>query len=137
MALPEKLQIRWMPDLHTSHIGRFNKSEQFFLAQHVVHSITNNSANREYVALYCFDRSGILQRHKILGPFDSVTEKMTNALLTDLGPYEFMDICVAPFQVTFDGHLFGLIPDTQNGIIQLEPGSMITFMEPWDGEYCT
>ena len=137
MALPKKLPIRWMPDLHTAHIGRFNDSEQFFLAQHAVPSITDDSRNREYIALYCFDGSGTLTSYKIVESLDSATEEVIDALLTGLGPHKFSDICVAPFQVAFDGYLFGLIPDVQRGTIQLEPGSMIVFMEPWDGEYYT
>jgi len=54
-----------------------------------------------------------------------------------LGQHEFTDICVAPFEVRFDGHSFGLVPDAAHSTITLEPGSMITFTEPWDGEYYT
>ncbi len=134
MALPEKLKIRWMPDLHTSYVGRFNGSDQFFLAHHVV---PHGEANCEYLALYCFDSRGALIRDKIVGPVDHVPDEEISRLLASLGSYQFTDICVSPFQVPFDGRIFGLIADSGHHAVTLEPGAMITFMEPWDGEYYT
>jgi hypothetical protein len=126
-----------MPDLQTSRVGRFNVSDQFFLAHHAAHSKDCASGDCEYAALYCFDRNGTLTTHKIIGPLKTATDDTMRQLLAELGPYEFGDIFVAPFQVTFDGQVFGLVPDSEGGTITLQPGSMITFMEPWDGEYYT
>jgi len=137
MALPSKLLIRWMPDLQTSHVGRFNVSEQYFLAQHAVHSEGGASPTCHYAALYCFDGAGRLTTHRIIGPIETVTDDTIRKLLAELGLYEFRDIVIAPFQVAFDGWVFGLLPDPERGTITLEPGGMITFMEPWDGEYYT
>ena len=134
MTFPEKLAIRWMADLHTSHIGRFNGSNQFFLAHHRL-SLGEDSV--EYLALYCFDNQGILASHAIHGPLERITDETINTALAPLGPYEFTDICVAPFQIQFHGHVFGLLPDPSHRTITLEPGSMITFAAPWDGEYYT
>jgi hypothetical protein len=130
MSLPDKILIRWMPDLHTAHVGCFRDSEQFFLARHSLPS-------REYVALYCFDRAGVLTSHKIVQPIHLTIGETVTTLLAEPGPHYFKDICVLPFQVTFEDRTFGLIPDSQLRSITLEPGSMITFMEPWDGEYYT
>jgi len=137
MTLPDKLPIRWMPDLQTAHVGRFNISEQFFLAHHAAHTEGCAAGSDQYAALYRFDRNGTLTTHKIIGPLNTVTDDTTRVLLAELGPHEFGDIFIAPFQVTFDGQTFGLVPDSQRGTITLEPGGMITFMEPWDGEYYT
>lgn len=137
MMLPDKLRIRWMPDLQTAHVGRFNVSEQFFLAHHATHSEGGSSPNSHYAALYCFEGAGTLTTHKIIGPLGTLTDDTIRQLLGELGPHEFRDIFVAPFQVAFDGRTFGLVPDLDHGTITLEPGSMITFMEPWDGEYYT
>jgi hypothetical protein len=126
-----------MPDLHTAHVGRFHDSEQFFLAEHLVTSMVDDSQSREYVALYCFDSAGMLTRHKIVRHRRVEIDETVNALLAELGPHRFMDICVSPFEVTFDDLRFGLIPDSQRGTITLQPGSIITFMEPWSGEYFT
>lgn len=134
MAIPEKLLIRWMPDLHTSHVGCFNGSRQFFLAQHRVATAVGHS---DYLALYCFDQRGTLSSHTIRGPFKRVTEESIGGLMAQLDHYEFTDICVAPFAVRFEGLEFGLIPDAAHATITLEPGCMITFVEPWDGEYYT
>jgi len=134
MPIPEKLPIRWMPDLHTSHIGCFNGSHQFFLAQH---RVATAAGHADYLALYCFDGRGTLSSHTIRGPLERVTEESISGLMGELGQYEFTDICVAPFEVRFDGHSFGLVPDAAHCTITLEPGSMITFTEPWDGEYYT
>jgi len=137
MSLPDKIPIRWMPDLHTAHVGRFHDSEQFFLAYHLVPSVTDDSQSREYIALYCFDRAGMLTSHKIVRPMRLAIGEAINTLLAELVPHHFTDICVSPFQVTFDDRTFGLIPDSRLQTITLEPGSMITFMEPWNGEYYT
>lgn len=92
----------------------------------------------DYLALYCFDERGVLSTHTIRGPFDErVSRRLIGGLMTQLGQYELRDICVAPFEVRFAGHSFGLIPDLEHSAITLEPGCMITFREPWDGEYCT
>jgi hypothetical protein len=137
MALPEKFPIRWMPDLYTAQVGHFNGREQFFLAHHRAPSATSNLSSNEYVALYRFDGAGTLTNHEIVGPLRRAPAETVHRLLTHLGPYEFTDICVSAFQVVFDGHVFGLIPDASNNTITLEPGAMITLMGPWDGEYYT
>lgn len=137
MSIPDKIQIRWMPDLHTAHIGQYGDSEQFLITEHLVPSLNDDSLAREYIALYCFDSSGKLTSHKIAGPLAFDTEATVDSLLSDLAGHKFGDIYVAPFQVTFDGRIFGLLPNAEQGTIQLEPGAMITFMEPWDGEYYT
>lgn len=134
MLIPDKILIRWMPDLNTSHVGCYNGSHQFFLAQH---SVATDVGLADYLALYCFDGQGRITSHTIRGPLEHVTEESISGLLGELGEYEFTDICVAPFEVPFEGQLFGLVPDAANSTITLEPGSMITFTEPWDGEYYT
>jgi hypothetical protein len=134
MTFPEKLPIRWMSDLHTSHIGRFNGSNQFFLAHHRI-PLAADSA--EYLVLYCFDSQGKLSSHAIHGPLERVNDETIATVLSPLGPHEFTDICAIPFQIQFQGHVFGLIPDPSHFTITLEPGSMITFTAPWDGEYYT
>ena len=134
MPIPEKLAIRRMPDLHTSHVGCINGSHQFFLAQHRVPTAVGLA---DYLALYCFDGRGTLSSHTIQGPLERVTEESISGLMGRLGQYEFKDIRVAPFEVRFDGHSFGLVPDADHCTITLEPGSVITFTEPWDGEYYT
>jgi hypothetical protein len=137
MSLPDKFPIRWMPDLHTAHVGRYRDSEQFFLAQYLVPSVVDGPQTLAYIALYCFDSAGLLARHKIIRHRRFNVDETVNALLAELGPHRFMDICVSPFEVTFDDLRFGLIPDPQSGTITLQPGSIITFMEPWSGEYYT
>ena len=137
MPLPDELPIRWMPDLQTSNVGHFNGSDQFFLAHHSAHYRSNTSVRGQYAALYCFARNGALTAHKIIGPLKAVTDDTISRLRSELGPHKFGDILVAPFQLAFDGLIFGLLPDREKGTITLEPGSMITFKEPWDGEYYT
>jgi hypothetical protein len=137
MSLPDKIPIRWMPDLHTAHVGRFHDSKQFFLAEHLVPLVVDDSRSREYVALYCFDSAGMFARCKIVQPRRFEVDETVKALLAELGPHRFMDICVSPFEVTFDNLKFGLIPDPKRGAITLQPGSVISFMQPWDGEYYT
>ena len=135
MPIPEKFPICWMPDLQTSHVGYFEGCQQFFLAHH---RVPTPGSFADYLALYCFDEFGTLSSHTIRGPFDErVSESVVGELMSQLGQYEFADICVAPFAVQFAEHSFGLIPDTVHSSITLQPGSVITFVEPWDGEYYT
>ncbi|GAA5511234.1 hypothetical protein Rcae01_06750 [Novipirellula caenicola] len=58
-------------------------------------------------------------------------------MLSQLDDVQFCDISVRPFQIQIDGVNFGLVADDDHGCVHLQPGSQITFMEPWDGEYYT
>ena len=126
-----------MDDLHTAHVGECKGGNQFFLAHHRV-PVSGGQEHLDYVALYRFRQDGRAITPDIRRlPDSGAEEEVKSLLLRQLGEHERHDIKVAPFQFAHDGHTFGLIPDSQQETLTLEPGSMITFMEPWDGEYFT
>ena len=58
-------------------------------------------------------------------------------MVSKLGAVEYGYINVKPFEVKIDGFKFGLIPNEESEMIELQPSNTIAFSEPWDGEYYT
>ena len=56
-------------------------------------------------------------------------------MVESLGSIDFHDIEVEVFETCVDGIEFGLIPDPESGLIHLQPGTLISFYPPWDGDY--
>lgn len=149
MSIPDKIPICQMEDLHTAFIGRFgaDRQLQFFLTESSVrpHRRTEGSdrGRMEYVVLYLFNSEGelIKHHHSVALPYEQWSEDHADAertrLLDLLDDYSLEDIEIKPFRLEIDGHVFGLIPDPERESLHLQPGSSITFMEPWDGEYYT
>jgi formate hydrogenlyase regulatory protein HycA len=146
--IPEKIPIQRMEDYHTHFIGKTEDGRQFFGYEPRVFptavSFSEWGENaKEYVVLYIFDKDGnhIITHHWYAGTtseIDSgVTRKKLEQMVAALGPTEFSDIAVKPFQSIIDGVVFGLIPQEEYETVELEPGSTISFQEPWDGEYDT
>ena len=85
--------------------------------------------------------SGALKNvnHSILGKDASQDEIQIekNGFLSELEQYQLCDIRVHPFEVKIDGVTFGLLYSEETQSVNLEPGPLITFMAPWDGEYYT
>jgi hypothetical protein len=136
-----------MEDLQTAFVGRFGGGKQFLLTEASVrphrHTEGSDREGTEYVVLYLFNSEGELIDHHHSAPLGSEawTEAHAQAertrLLALLDDCSFGDIVIQPFRLEIDGHVFGLIADSEQDIVHLEPGSSITFMEPWDGEYHT
>jgi hypothetical protein len=61
---------------------------------------------------------------------------LTNTMET-LGSIDFHDIEVDLFETCVDGIVFGLIKDPEFKLIHLQPGTLISFYPPWDGDYYT
>jgi formate hydrogenlyase regulatory protein HycA len=147
MPAPELLLIKRMEDLQTALIGRCEIG-QFFVAETVPVAGKSDpklpEKDRLYVVRYLFKLDGefIGAEHAKINccserDYLRLTEDKKGQFLDGLGPYEFCDIAVKPFSITIDEIQFGLIYNSKTGSISLEPGSTITFMEPWDGEYYT
>ena len=58
-------------------------------------------------------------------------------MVDTLSPVDFHEIEVDLFEIYLDGIQFGLIPDPESGFIDLQPGTLISFYPPWDGDYYT
>jgi len=95
------------------------------------------------VLLHLFDADGNLLEtmHWLAGTTKQVTGVMLynklQEMVAQLGAIEFGDIEVKLFQTTIDGIVFGLIPDEEYNLVNLEPGATLAFAAPWDGSYST
>jgi hypothetical protein len=136
MSKPNILPINRMDDLHTDLIGCCSEG-QFMIIDYP----DGRDGNNVYVVRYLFHKSGDLDniRHSILGK-DATQDEIQiekDDFLGELEPYQLCDICVQPFEVRIDGITFGLLYSEETDSVNLEPGPLITFMAPWDGEYYT
>lgn len=98
----------------------------------------------DYAVLHLFDDEGNYQSSKsftsgkgVLPKGDIMTEKLEE-WVAELGEVTYCDIEIKLFQTVIDEFTFGLIPNRDGDhSIDLQPGSTISFQEPWDGEYYT
>lgn len=145
---PELLPIMREENYHTHYLGETEQGTLFFGYETFVFpkgfSTENWQDERlEYALVYLFDQDGnhIETKYKLAGKTSEISPNQTNDLLSDLlaglGRLEFKDIKVKPFKTLIDGIEFGLIPNDEIQIIELQPSSTIAFGEPWDGEYDT
>jgi len=137
-------------DYAAQYLGRTKDGRQFFLTTPFVPASTPGcEAGREFLALYVFDRSGVLLSATIddLGPRATLDEKACCArrdeLLASLGEFVSRRIRVAPSRVERFGVQFGFIPQPPEGSVDqwcvtVEPGDYMCFWPPWNsGEYDT
>ncbi len=140
---PPKLVALGHDDYHAEYVGRTRDGRQFFLTTPFV------PHEREFLALYVFDKSGRLQSATIddLGPRETLDEPARlarrDALLASLGKVKYQRIRVAPFHIEIFGVEFGFItqppeePDEDWSVI-VEPGNVMCFWLPWtSGVYDT
>ena len=147
MKFPEKIPVERMEDYHTHHIGKYENGNQFFGYGTFVFTempIPENwkKYRREYAVLYLFDKEGNFKevKHEFAGTSDSLkfdTEGKIEEFVSKLGEIEYCNIEIKPFEIDIDGFKFGLIPNEESEMIELQPSNTIAFGEPWDGEYDT
>ena len=149
MKFPDKLPIMRMEDYHTHYLGRGDNGKLFWGYETFVYEKSFaeikdwKKYRREYAVFHTFDSDGNYLATKYL--FGGTTdicdyEKLENQIeewVAELGDVEYCDIEVRLFQVVIDGFIFGLIPNEEFESIDLQPSSVISFQEPWDGEYDT
>lgn len=139
MSKPAMLPIKRMEDMHTNLIGR-SAEGQFMIISYLPVS-DGHDKKHVYVVRYLFKTSGELKnvKHVTLGEDASEEEIQinNNGFLRELEPYQLCDICVKPFESRIDGIAFGLLYSEKTQSVDLEPGPLITFMAPWDGEFYT
>ncbi len=145
---PELIPIMREEDYHTHHLGMAENGFLFFGYETFV--FPNGFANEnwqnervEYALVYLFDKNGnhIETKYKLAGKTSDIstgkTTQLLNELLLELGKVEYKNIAVKPFKTIIDGIEFGLIPNEEVKMIELQPSNTIAFGEPWDGEYDT
>lgn len=151
MKFPTILPIARMEDYHTHYLGQCSDGRLFWAYETFFYSkslqeIQNNEwkkYRKEYALLHTFDKAGnYLDTAYVYAGTSEETggvplENEIEKLVATLGEVEYKDIEVKLFQTIIDGYVFGLVADEETGMIDLEPGSLISFMEPWDGEYYT
>lgn len=151
MKIPDKLPIAREEDYHTHYLGKCEDGRQFWAYDTFIHTLTGQEIladdwqkwRKEYILLHTFDADGhhLHTDHWYAGYTADIQDEAIAAKLEEmvgsLGPITFEDIEVRLFQVTIDGIVFGLIPDKDYDMINLEPSSTISFQEPWNGSYYT
>jgi len=135
-------------DYHAEYVGWTTSGKQFFLTTPFVPG-TATVPGREFIALYVFDRAGILEEATIddLGTRDSMDHAARVArrdeLLASLGEVKFTRVEIAPFSIQRFGVEFGLIPrppeeEGEDWCAIFLPGDVMCFWPPWtSGVYDT
>jgi hypothetical protein len=123
-------------DYHAEYVGRTKDGRQFFLTTPFV------PGEREFIALYVFDKAGQLRSATIddLGPRETTDEAARLArrdvLLASLGPVDYGRIRVAPYRIEMFGVEFGFIPQPpekpgEDWSVIVMPGDVMCFSPPW------
>jgi hypothetical protein len=140
---PPRLLTIAHDDYHAAHVGRTRDGRQFFLTAPFVPAVRVGSpTGREFLALYLFDRAGVLLEATIddLGPRVSLDHparvRRRDELLAGVGELRHGRIRVAPFSITRFGVEFGLIPRAPeepggDWAVILMPGDTMCFWPPF------
>ncbi|MEP7375183.1 MAG: hypothetical protein ABI675_17420 [Chitinophagaceae bacterium] len=148
---PVRLPIKRMEDYHTHYLGETNDGRLFWAYETFVFPKPYSEIKdddwknhrKEYAMLHTFDKKGnyLATKHWLAGSAaDTGGQSLDNKLeemVKELGIIIYKDIKVKLFQTVIDGVTFGLIAGEENKTIELQPGSTISFQQPWDGEYYT
>jgi len=151
MKIPDKLPIKRIEDYHTHYLGKSAKGQLFWGYQtfvfikpysEIVQRDDWMKYRREYALVHTFDKHGNNLATNYFTAMATETDEQEledklRAMVAELGGVDFQDIEIKIFQTQLDNITFGLIVDEETGMINLEPGSTISFQEPWDGEYYT
>ena len=151
MRFPKKLPIERMEEYHTHYLGKSRNGKRFWGYITFVYPAPYPEVKKddwqkhrmEYAVLHLFDRWGnyLSSQSYCGGTAEECDHNELSSTLAKwvaaLDPIKFCDIKVKLFETVIDGITFGLIPDDETGTIDLQPGSTISFQEPWDGSYYT
>lgn len=146
-AFPERIRINRCPDLFTPYLGTLADGRLFwglgtfaYLQPDGSLDSTQTGERREYAMVFVFNPDGSLNsvNHKSYG-FDELThlDRDLKRMVKSLGPRKNGHIFIQPFTTTIGRVEFGLIPNEEFGLINFQPHSIVSFMDPWDGEYYT
>ncbi|MFJ9693892.1 hypothetical protein [Kitasatospora sp. NPDC101183] len=160
MNVPEVIPISHEPDYRTDTIGRY-EGGQFFAS--VTAAFPEGwsgddwaSVKRWHAVLHRFDEAGrhLDSRIEATGTTAEgeraaieAARLLLDGWLAELPGREYGDIAVAPFEVRFEGALFGLVveEDEEDDEEEDEDGRLwvelypdgLGFYPPWDGSYDT
>jgi hypothetical protein len=154
--LPEMIPIN-LDGSYMRWIGKAADGSQFLISNAFIQepsaSASGGVGRRYFTTFYLFDAEGVLKRSQI----DEVGEGSDKATalaalekvktireqhLASLGRVKYGNISVRPFQVQREGAAFGLIANEKPNKsgrtgwqVTLQPGSIVTFRPPWNGDY--
>ena len=141
--IPKRIHIQRIVDYHTHFCGSRRQNGNLFLGVMTYALIKDDSPlggrTGHLDVVFEFSPNGkFLRLLKMESTIDASTSLANlNELVDTLGPVDFHDIEVDLFETYVDGIQFGLIPNPESGFINLQPGSLISFYPPWDGDYYT
>jgi hypothetical protein len=149
---PETIPIN-LDGSYMRWIGKAADGSQFLISNAFIQEASGSAGRRYFTTFYLFDADGSLKRSQI----DEVGEgsDKTTALaalekvktireqhIASLGRVKYGNISVRPFEVQHQGVAFGLIasdPPNKAGRtslqVALQPGNIVTFRPPWNGDY--
>ncbi|GAA3911785.1 hypothetical protein [Actinoplanes auranticolor] len=153
MAIPDRVPIAYEPDYRTSTIGRFDGGQFFGSVTATLEAGSGAEPDwfrgkRWYAVLHRFDAAGGHTGSEIWFAGTSEEERASidraeahlTGLLDALPGRAYGDIAVKLFQVEADGHVFGLVDESEeyDGEDHAEflPDDL-GFNPPWDGCYDT
>jgi len=148
---PKSFLINRYEDYHTHYIGDFKNTNQFLIYQTFafmkpfdqIKDEDWKEFRHEYVVSFIFDSTGNLRNHDYLNAGSTKEFKQDeidnwiNNKLSELENYKFSNIQIKPFKISIDSIDFGLIPNYESGMIEMQPSNTIAFSAPWNGEYDT
>lgn len=152
MTIPDKLPIMRIEDYHTHYLGKIADGRLFWGYQTFVFDLRYaemqqgddwRKHRKEYALVHTFDKDGnyLTTKYWFAGFTNEVNQQQLEGkveeLVRELGDIVFEDIELKIFQTQIDNIIFGLIVDEEAEMINLQPGSTISFQKPWDGEYYT
>lgn len=140
---PHRIRVQRIEDYHTHFCGSRKENGNLILGVMTGALVRTNwpldGRHAELNVVFEFSPQGrflrLLKTESAVDPntsFASLTK-----MVESLGSIDFHDIEVEVFETCVDGIEFGLIPDPESGLIHLQPGTLISFYPPWDGDYYT
>lgn len=136
LNFPNQIRINRIADYHTHYVGRIRESGGLFWG--ILASKSLQTLTRHFSVVFLFSQEGKFL-HSIHTSSDvrPTSDAELARLVKTLGPVKFQNIKVDLFTTLIEGIVFGLVPNPDSGFINLQPGSIISFYPPWDGEYWT
>lgn len=136
MNAPEMIPVKRMEDLYTNYVGVSEQSQCQYWYVEWPRSISDKTGIS--AVLFTFEPDGRFRgSHAIHVAECSDTSTDVVSLLASLGQTVPCDIAIRPFSIVLNDVQFGLFLSDDTTIATLEPGSLLMFSSPWDGEYWT
>ena len=136
VKFPNRIRINRIAEYHTHFLGTIRQSGRLFWG--ILTGKSRHTGTLHYAVVFLFSPAGkFLQSIHSSSEVDPTSDAELAKLVKTLGPVKFHDIEVDVFTTLIDGIVFGLVPDPDSGYIDLQPGYIISFYPPWNGEYWT